>query len=102
MLYFFQRGGEQMPFAKEILSHWRREEGITQAQAAEKIGVTQVYYCQLENGKRTPSLDVLENIAQATCLNLSDLMQIPNPAQPPSLKTAGEAGAKRGAGAVSE
>ena len=93
-----------MPFAKEILSHWRSKEGISQAQAAKKIGVTQAYYCQLENGKRTPSLDVLENIAQATGLNLSDLMQIPNPAQPPSLskRTAGEAGATRGKKAVNE
>ena len=72
-----------MPFAKDKLSLWRRTKGFSQTQAAEKIGVTQVYYSQLENGKRTPSLGVLENIAEATCLNLSDLMQTANPTPPP-------------------
>ena len=76
-----------MPFEKTVLSSWRRKENMSQAQAANKIGVTQVYYSQLETGKRTPSLGVLENIARATGIDISDLMHLSSldPSPPPTL-----------------
>lgn len=71
-----------MPFRKEALSDWRKRMKFSQTQAAGKIGVTQVYYSQLENGKRTPSLDILEVIAQVTELNLNQLMDASHPILP--------------------
>lgn len=67
---------------------------FSQTQAAGKIGVTQVYYSQLENGKRTPSLDILEVIAQVTELSLNQLMDASHPT-PPSGTEARSPRAKR-------
>lgn len=41
----------------------REKQGLTQKQIAEKLGISESYYCQLENGKRRMSLPVALQIA---------------------------------------
>lgn len=45
------------------LKRFRKEKGFTQAEMAEKIGVSTVNYAKYEYGKRTPSLPKLIEIA---------------------------------------
>lgn len=45
------------------LKQFREEAGLTQKQMAEKLGVSESYYCQLENGKRRMSLQIALDIA---------------------------------------
>jgi transcriptional regulator with XRE-family HTH domain len=66
----------------DALLKWRNQHQLSQVQAAEKIGVTQVYYYQLENEKRTPSLSVLQAIISATGLGLDELTTLANPTLP--------------------
>jgi transcriptional regulator with XRE-family HTH domain len=47
------------------LLNYRRDQGLTQAQLAEKLGISQGFLSQLENNARTPSLDLalrIENL----------------------------------------
>lgn len=37
------------------LKAWRKGEGLTQAKAAERLGVSQACYCDWENGKKAPT-----------------------------------------------
>ncbi len=41
----------------------RTKAGFTQQQVAEKLGISESYYCQLENGQRRMSLDYALKIA---------------------------------------
>jgi DNA-binding XRE family transcriptional regulator len=45
------------------LKQFREEANLTQKQVAEKLGVSESYYCQLENNKRRMSLKVALDIA---------------------------------------
>jgi DNA-binding XRE family transcriptional regulator len=45
------------------LKQFREEAGLTQKQIAEKLGVSESYYCQLENNKRRMSLQLALDIA---------------------------------------
>ncbi len=46
---------------------------MTQADLAEKIGITTVYMGFIEQGRYVPSVEVLEKIARALKIKLSDL-----------------------------
>lgn len=50
---------------KEILSNARNEKHLTHEQVAIKTnkGITRQYYGMIENGDRTPSVDVAKSIA---------------------------------------
>lgn len=39
------------------LKEIREKAGLTQLDMAQKLGISESYYCQLENGKRKMSLD---------------------------------------------
>ena len=42
----------------------RKHRKLTQCDLAKRVGVTQAYLSQIEYGKKKPSLDVLETIAE--------------------------------------
>lgn len=52
----------------------RRELKLTQAQLADKAGVTQGAISMIELGKRVPSLDVIIKIASALGCTVNDLL----------------------------
>lgn len=57
-----------------MVRHLRREHNISQEKLAELINSHQVYICEIEQGKKLPSLTVLNNIAKAFNLPLSQLV----------------------------
>ena len=49
-----------------MIKSLRIERGLTQAQVAQKVGVTKNYITMLERGQRkNPSLDIVKKIAKA-------------------------------------
>ena len=58
----------------ERIKEQRKNYGLTQKQLAEKMGVAEITIRQYELGKRIPSLDVLQNIAEAIEVSLRDLI----------------------------
>lgn len=50
-----------------MLNEWlraiRRREGLTQSQVAKRAYLTQPSYCNIENGKKLPSIDTAKRIA---------------------------------------
>lgn len=58
-----------------MVRHLRREHNISQEKLAELINSHQVYICEIEQGKKLPSLNVLNNIAQAFHIPLSELVR---------------------------
>ena len=57
-----------------MVRHLRREHNISQEKLAELIDSHQVYISEIEQGKKLPSLTVLDNIAKAFNLPLSQLV----------------------------
>ena len=53
---------------------YRHEAGLTQEDLAEKVGVSRVYIGYVEQGRNTPTLDVLGKIARALKVKVSDLI----------------------------
>lgn len=49
---------------------------MTQTELAEKVGVTQGAISMIENGDRSPSLDVLIRLASALNCTLDDLVKV--------------------------
>jgi transcriptional regulator with XRE-family HTH domain len=47
------------------LQKWREHEGLTQAQAAERIGITQQSWSRYESG-RVPEPDIIRQIVERT------------------------------------
>jgi len=52
----------------------RNDLGMTQEDLAEKVGVSRVYIGYVEQGRNTPSLEILEKIAKALKVRLSELV----------------------------
>jgi transcriptional regulator with XRE-family HTH domain len=52
----------------------RNDLGMTQEDLAEKVGVSRVYIGYVEQGRNTPSLEILEKIAKALKIKLSELI----------------------------
>ncbi|MFM6159232.1 MAG: helix-turn-helix domain-containing protein [Sphaerospermopsis kisseleviana] len=69
---FQQRFGSRMRFL-------RREKGITQEQLAEFIGKTTEHISFLERGERSPSFEVILEIANALSVSVSYLINIDQP-----------------------
>ena len=46
------------------LKHLRKAKHMTQDELAQKIGIERVSYCNIENGKRRPSVEVAKKIAE--------------------------------------
>ena len=58
---------------KQRISAKREEMGWTQAQLAEKAGITPAAVCQIEKGDRVPTIPVLYRIAQVLRVSLDYL-----------------------------
>ena len=52
---------------------YRHEIGLTQEELAEKVGVSRVYIGYVEQGRNTPSLEILEKIAKSLKVSLRDI-----------------------------
>ncbi len=48
---------------------------MTQEDLAEKVGVSRVYIGYVEQGRNTPSLEILDKIAKALKVRLSDIIE---------------------------
>ena len=51
----------------------RKRKGLSQDQLAEKVGIESKYLSRLEVGKRAPSFDTLEKIADSLAVELHEL-----------------------------
>jgi transcriptional regulator with XRE-family HTH domain len=69
----------------------RERRGLTLRAAAESLGITHVHLCNVENGKATPSLDLLDRLREvygvdvatlAWCL-YGDVSKLPKSVQAP-------------------
>ena len=56
------------------LAFWRRHRGLTQADMAREIGVSQPYLAQLENGQREGSVSVYQRLARRLGLSVDELL----------------------------
>ena len=54
---------------------FRKEMDMTQEDLAEKVGVSRVYIGYVEQGRNTPSLEILGKIAKALKVRLSDIIE---------------------------
>jgi DNA-binding XRE family transcriptional regulator len=57
------------------IKKYRSEVGMTQEDLAEKVGVSRVYIGYVEQGRNTPSLEILEKIAKALKVRMSDIIE---------------------------
>lgn len=57
------------------IRYLRKEKGWSQEDLALEANVNKNYICDLENGRRNPSLDILERIASALKITLSELFK---------------------------
>ncbi len=55
------------------IREFRHEAEMTQEDLAEKVGVSRVYIGYVEQGRNTPSLEILEKIAKALRKNIRDI-----------------------------
>ena len=53
----------------------RNELDLTQEELADKVGISRVYAGYIEQGRHTPSLEVLEKIAKTLKIRLSELLR---------------------------
>ena len=56
---------------RDWLKEARLKKGMTQLQVAEQLGITESYYCFIENGGRLKKMDVV------TAKNLSSILGVP-------------------------
>ncbi len=57
------------------VKYLRKQLGWSQELLAEKTGVSSPYITQIENGKRTPSLDIVEKLANALGIEYKTLFE---------------------------
>lgn len=57
---------------KQKLKSARKRLYLTMADVAKKIGISEGAYCNIENGKRTPSVKTAKNIATLLELDWTD------------------------------
>lgn len=62
--------------AYPTLKAWRDAQEFSQRQAAKELGITQAYYCQLENGKQAPRPTIAKKVADKTSVPLEVLLGI--------------------------
>lgn len=58
------------------IRHIREGEGLTQAQFAKKVDLTQAAISQFEDGKRTPSTQALQKISRGLGMSIDGLLGI--------------------------
>lgn len=71
------RKGTKLPksLGKKIQKR-RKALKLTQLTLSERVGISDVYMGFIEQGRYTPSLEVLEKIARALGISLSELFKI--------------------------
>lgn len=52
----------------------RQKSGLTQAEVAEKAGIHANYFARIERGEVNPSYEILEGIAHALKIKLSEIV----------------------------
>lgn len=57
------------------IKYLRKQLGWSQEDLALEANINKNYICDLENGRRNPSLDILERIATAFNVSLSELFR---------------------------
>ena len=57
------------------IKKYRSDRGLTQEDLAEKVGVSRVYIGYVEQGRNTPSLEILEKISKALKVRVSDIIE---------------------------
>lgn len=55
------------------IQKYRKEAGYTQEDLAEKVGISRAYMGFIEQGRYSPSLEILEKIAKRLKIKLSEL-----------------------------
>ena len=58
-----------------LIKEFREKAGITQERLAEDLKITRPYLTDIENGQRTPSLTLLENIAKVLKTSVKNLIE---------------------------
>ncbi len=64
-----------MPWNAATLKRLRERRGLTQQQLAERVGVHRVTVAKLETGALRPGVDVLEGLAKALKVKVTDLLK---------------------------
>jgi len=59
---------------KNLVKVWRQYRGLSQVELSGKIGKSQAYLAQIENGKREGTVAVYRAIAQALGVDLDDIV----------------------------
>ena len=63
-----------MGFNSHLLAELQRRKDISGAQAARKIGISEMFYSELLRGVKNPSLKMLDKISKKTGLAVKDLI----------------------------
>ena len=56
------------------LIEWRKAKGLTQAALGKQMGVTQAYIAQLEAGRRTPTIDTVQSVANGLGISVENFL----------------------------
>lgn len=56
------------------VQRYRKKTGMSQEEVAHKVGISRAYMGYIEQGRHVPSLEILEKIAKAIKVKLSDLV----------------------------
>ena len=56
------------------IKKFRKDRDLTQEDLAEKVGVSRVYIGYVEQGRNTPSLEILEKIAKALKVKITEIL----------------------------
>lgn len=56
------------------VSKFRKKKNLTQEDVAFKVGISRAYMGYIEQGRNVPSLEVLQKVAKAIGVKLSDLV----------------------------
>jgi len=73
---FVQRLTGRSRFAANVRLH-RQRLGLSQEALAEAAGLHRTYVGSIERGERNVSIDNMERLAHALCLDLVDLLKAP-------------------------
>ena len=58
----------------EALKTYRERTGVTQTELARRCNVSQPTICDIENGKQSPSLELLKRLTKVTGLSADKLL----------------------------
>jgi transcriptional regulator with XRE-family HTH domain len=59
-----------------LLRHWREKRGYSVRQLADRAGVSYVSVVKIENGRMSPTVALLEKLAQALDVSVRDFFPV--------------------------